>query len=270
MTKQHQILAVEPTRQAAAEKQLTECTTTFSKKETLFKGNTRILEMFGKDDTNSVEYTSLEAKDRVDNKVQYTVPENLNYMAGVYGAWLDVMFTKELTNQAAKADVVIDGVTVIEGAPATFLLGLENKMGKLRELYLSMPTLAPGITWTKAEELGPNLWRGSEETDMKTLNTDQQTLLKQSSDKHPDTLVTVKTVKNIGKYKKQEFSGMISVAEKASMIARLDRLLMAIKDARMRANDVDAIEKKCSMSVFQYLHSGFHDEQAVKQATASK
>lgn len=264
--KQHAILAVEPTREAAAKKQLAECPITFANKHTLFTGNTRTLTLFNRDTTNQVEFDAIEAKDHVDNRVQYTVGGNLNYMAGIVGSWLDVNFTKEATNQIAKADVVIGGLTLIKDAPATYLLGLENKLGALRQAYEAIPTLAPGINWEPATDIGPEIWKGPEVSDTKTLKTTDQTLLKQSSDKHPDVLVNRDVIKNIGQYKDRKFSGMIPVAEKAAIIARFDQLLMAVKEARQRANDVNAVASKCSETLFGYLHGKYHDADKVKAA----
>lgn len=265
-SKQHQVLAVEPTRQAAAEKQMTECANTFSKKDTLFTGDTRTLTMFGKDPGNTVVLEALEQKGSTKKDVQNTVPENLNYMAGVVGLWFDTLFQKELNNQTARADVVINGKTIIPGAPATYLLGLENKLSKVREVYVALPTLAPGIAWSPATDIGKNIWKGPLTTDVKTEKTTEHVRLTQSNEKHPDTFVAKEIINNVGKYIDQKFSGMISVAEKASMLARLDNLLMAVKDARMRANDVESTEVKCSMAMFEYLHGQFHDDKEVLAA----
>lgn len=268
MTKQHQILAVEPTRQKAADLQLADCTATFSKKDNLFSGRTRTLTMFGKDDTNTVELTAIEAKERADERVQYKVSGNLNYMAGIVGSWFDVVFAKELTNQQAVADVKVNGEVVISQAPATYLLFLENKLSKLRDLYAAIPTLAPGLNWEPAPDIGPQIWKTAETADIKTVKTIEHVRLSQTSDKHPDTFLPKDVIKNVGQYKDRKFSGMISVAAKAEIIARLDQLTMAVKDARQRANEADAVELKTSMNIFAYLHGEFHNENEVKAALA--
>lgn len=265
-TKQHQILAVEPTRQAAADKQLAEIVKTFSK-EALFVGNSRRLELFNKGPENEVEYSALEAKDSVNNKVQAVVPDNLNYMAGIFGAWVDLLFQKEQTNQQAKADVIVDGAVIFTDAPATFLLGMETKLNKLRDVFLAIPTLATGIDWQPAPDLGVHVYKGPQETDMKSQKTQEQKLLKQSSDKHPDTLVTVDTNRNIGKYTNQKFSGMMSVVHKAALIARLDKMMMAVKDARQRANNTEASTSRCAEDMFQYLYREFFNLDEMKAAT---
>jgi hypothetical protein len=269
-TKQHQILAVEPTRAEAAKQQLAGCTKTFADKGTLFNGQVRTLRMFDDSPENAAVNAAIMAKDAINTPVQNTVPQNLNYMAGVVGSWLDVVMTKECTNQAAVADVVIDGVTIIEKAPATYLLFLENNLKGLRELYMALPTLAPGIDWAKDEARGKDIWKSPQATTIKTENIVEQVRLPQSSDKHPDQYVAQTRVKNVGEYKSMQYSAMITVADKAEIIARLDRFLMAVKSARMKANDVEAKLSNCSVNVFKYLHGSFHDDTIVREATQSK
>jgi hypothetical protein len=265
-TKQHQILAVEATRQAAADKQMAECTNTFSKKENLFTAKTRVLTMFGKDETNATIMAALEAKDRITGAVQYTVPGNLNYMAGVVGQWYDVLFQKELTNQKATADVTVDGQLIFKGAPATFLLGMETKLNKLRDLYLAIPTHAPGVQWEPAPEMGVNIFKSPISKDIKMVKTMEHVRQQQSSDKHPDTFVQQEKTLPAGEFTDQSFTGMISVAAKASLIARLDKVMLAVKDARQRANDVEAVMDRCATGLFAYLHGTYHDVEAMKAA----
>lgn len=74
-SKLHQILAVEPSHEAASTKLLAEMLKTFSSKENLFKGKVRKLKLFGKEPANEVEYTALEAKDSIEQLVSATVPE---------------------------------------------------------------------------------------------------------------------------------------------------------------------------------------------------
>jgi hypothetical protein len=268
-TKQHQILAVEPTRKAAADTQLDDCTNTFSKKGTLFNGQIRTLTMFDSSPEKMAINEAIIRKDAIDTPVQNTVPDNLNYMAGVVGSWVDVVFTKEMTNQIAVADVVIDGKVIVQKAPATFLLFLENNLKKVRGLYEALPTLAPGIEWAPATDKGRNIFKSPAVSTLKTEKIVEMIRQEQRSDKFPDTFVEKSKDVPVGEYKATQFSAMISVADKAEILARFDRFLMAVKDARMRANDVQATLGKCSTDLFAYIHGGFHDELMVKAATAS-
>lgn len=270
MTKLHQLLAIEPTRQSAATKQIAERIATFKNKVTMYNGQTRILRMFGKDDTNRMELEAIEAKDYINTPVQATVPKDMNYMAGVVGGWLDTVLRKEFANQTAKADVIVDGVVLIKDAPALFLLGMETSLKQLRDVYEGAPTLPPGIEWVHAPEIGSNIYKMSApDKDLKTLKVTDHKQLRQSTDKHPDTWVVVETAKNVGEFTVNKSTGVISVADKAALITRFDKLLMAIKDARTRANEVEVVmTNKCSDNVFRFLHGNWHDPEQIKVASS--
>jgi len=268
-SRQHQVLAVEPTRQAAATRQMDERQKTFANKASLYHGQTRILRMFGRTETNSAEIDALEAKDLINTPVQATVRGDLNYMAGVVGSWWDTLHTKELTNQTAKADVVVDGVVVIANAPAVFLLGLENKLKRLREVYDAIPTLPPGFEYVLDPESGAGVYKLKEPIkDVKVVKATKHVQLKQSTDKHPDTWVTTETTENIGEYTNQKFYGVLSVADKAALLLRYDKFLMAVKDARQRANDVQVVQGNSAEAIFRYLHGDMFSAEIMKSASA--
>jgi len=139
MTKLHEILAVESSLEKAATNLTAESIRTFSK-DNLFSGEVKTLTMFREDEQNQ---NTTEVR-----KLETTVMENLEYLVKPVSDWLDVVLQKDATNQLAKADIVLsNGTVVAKDVPATFLLGLESKLNKLREMYLQIPTLEPGIEW---------------------------------------------------------------------------------------------------------------------------
>lgn len=75
-----------------------------------------------------------------------TVFDKLDDIVGPTARFLDILFQQESTNQTAKADVIVGGKAIIENAPATFLLSLEKKLNSMRDMYNTIPTLAPGIS----------------------------------------------------------------------------------------------------------------------------
>lgn len=268
-SKMHQLLAVEPTRQAAAKAQLAEVTATFAKKPNLFEGQQRTLSMFDTSPEKATEVAAIQDKEKISQSVAYTVDQNLNYMAGLVGSWIDVLYRKELTNQTARADVVIDGKVIIKDAPATFLLAMENIIGtQLKDPYNAIPTLSPGIDWEKADSLGKFIFKSPKVKTIKTEKVSEFIKHQQTSDKHPDTFTEKFTDKNVGVYESQKFSGMMQVVDKAAVIARWQRLLEAVKDARQRANQAEVVMGNCAMNIFAFIHGDFHDENQVKAATA--
>jgi hypothetical protein len=108
-------------------------------KENLFSGETKSLEMFRDEDKNqeTQEHRVLES----------TVMENLDYLAKPVADYFNVVYQKDCANQEAKSDLVLDDGTVIaEKVPASFLLGLETKLNKLRDMYLQILLLNQELT----------------------------------------------------------------------------------------------------------------------------
>lgn len=259
MGKLHELLAVEASAESAATTLVDQTKATFKNKEALFKGKNRSLVMFGKDDANRIEMEAIEAKNYQNLLVSATIPDSLNYMAVVLADYYDVVAQKELTNQVAKASVVIDGVTIMEDVPATFLLGLETKLKKIREVLAEVPTMAPGIAWKLAEEIGPHIYKTDVVKDIKTEKSVDHKMLPQPNANIPVQYVPIDVNKNVGEYTEVNFSGLINSADKAKLIERLDTLLKEIKMARQRANNVEAAKAQVGDKMMGYLFGAWYD-----------
>jgi hypothetical protein len=97
--------------------------------------------------------------------IETTVADKLDYLSRDLSRLYDVLLQKEIGNQEARADLVVNGEVLIPDAPATFLLGMETRLKALRQVLLHIPTLEPGRTWTEDEASGIlRLRRGSDQT----------------------------------------------------------------------------------------------------------
>ena len=61
---------------------------------------------------------------------------------------LDVTATKDVANCSAKADLVVDGVTLAKDLPVTYLLFLEKQLTELKAFVSKLPTLDPAESWS--------------------------------------------------------------------------------------------------------------------------
>lgn len=247
MTKLHEILAIEATKEKAAKRLIKESQHTFGK-ESLFKGQTRRLEMFQDEDKHleTTEHQELET----------TVDENLQYLLGPVSDWLDVVLTKEGGNQSAVADLKIGDNVLIKNAPATFLLGLEKKLTEIREVYNAIPTLAPGIKWVIDTHERDGVYVSNDDTiTFKTHKDVEFRTVAEATKEHPAQVAQVAKDSNIGKYVTSMKSGMMTPAEKAKRISKIDQLLVETKKARMRANNVNIDHQKICSTLFDYINS---------------
>lgn len=184
-------------------------------------------------------------------------------MAVALADYYDVLFQKNKTNNEAKADIVLDGVTIAKDVPATFLLTAETRLTKeIRPLILEIPTLDPAVQWTLDENVGKGIYRSDKTTTLKTQTDVEHVRLQQSTDKHADTFTQKSVTKNIGKYEDQKFSGLITSADKARILENLDRLVRAIKEARQRANTQEVSTEKIGDLLFKQIFGTVFDRQA--------
>ena len=264
-----EVLAVEGDSQGRAAKLVTETKTVFSNKENLFKGHIRTLKLFNRNTENITEIEALELKDTTQVKVESTVPESLNYMACVLGDYWDVMYQKEATNQVAKSDIVLDGQVLLKDVPVTFLLCMENRMKDIRPVLEAIPTLSPGVDWKLDSAYGNYIYKAPVTNDVKTKEDIDYRIVVQPTDKHPAQVVQTKQQFNIGQYARTEWSGLISSAEKAVLLDRFDKLARAIKEARQRANDVEAVTTKVADKMLTALLGSWFDRSKMNPASKS-
>lgn len=247
--KLHELLAAEADLEKRAKMIVEEAKVTFNKKTNLFTGRKRTLEAIT-DEYADIERTFVPES----QKLEETVPSKLEYVQEVIEEYWDAVYQKERTNQAASADVIIDDVVVVEKAPVTFLLGMEKKLKSIRDMFLQIPTLEPGVEWEPDENMGNGIFKLKEhQIQFKTKKEIVPKILYEATDKHPAQIEVLTEQKEVGRYKVMLWSGMITSREKANYLTRIDKLLIAVKEARMRANTQEVITEKTASKIFDYI-----------------
>lgn len=250
MTKLHELLAVEGSLEKTAKTLIDGAIHTFGKAN-LFTGQVRKVEMF--DEAMS------HLNERIETQLETTVDEIVDYATenGI-ADYYDVVLQKELANQVATAGLEVDGKMIAPNCPAVFLLGLEAKLGKLRDMYQAVPTLQPGTKWIedKTERAGVFV-TANDSVAFKTEKKMDFVVAYEATDHHPAQIKEVSKTENVGKITSTVWSGMLTPVEKAARIARIDKLLKAAKAARMRANNVDVDKtQKIGDNLFNYIKFG--------------
>lgn len=232
MGKLHEVLAVEGDLAATAKRILDEARSTFSNKHAHFLGETQVTTYFDEAERN---LDTSESK-----PIDTTVQAKLDYVAPVVSRYWDAYFSKEATNQQAKAEIVVDGQTFATDVPATVLLGMETKLKELRSVYEAIPTLQPGFDWERDEQAGEGVYVAKDVDRFVTKNTVIPVVLAPATDRHPAQVQTVNRDVPVARRVTQKSSGMLSPAEKSDLLEKIDKLIRAVKEARQRANTVEA------------------------------
>lgn len=251
MGKLHEILAVEADREGLFRSLLAETAVVFSKKQNIFQGAIRELKFNeGEDGLDTTEHL----------KIETTVGDKLEYLSKAVINYLDVVLQKDKANQAAVADIEIDGEVIATGLPAVNLLGLEAKLKKIREVYMSIPTLQVGVAWEKDENLGKGVFRNKHaEIKAKTAKRIRSAVLYEATKEHPAQIDKWNEDVPVGKITTQNFSGMLSSKAKSEILGRLDKLIQSVKQARMRANMVEVQDARIGAELVSFIHGGSLD-----------
>jgi hypothetical protein len=249
MGKLHELLAVEGNLEDTYRKVLEEAKVTFHKKADHFIGSHKKLKMHDVAD----EHLETEEFKHMDT----TVPDKLDYLSEHIIRYFDATLQKEATNQDAKADIIIDGVTIAKDMPATFLLGLEARLKYVRSVIEYSPTLSPGIEWEKDAALGDRVWkRKHPEEKFKYAKTFMHKTLYDATKEHPAQIEKWEENVAVGKYIIETTSGMLSPLEKSQLIGRIDKLIQAVKKARQRANTADVKKVDIGKTLMDYILKG--------------
>lgn len=240
-TKLHQINAVLNGYKPQAERRFTDLHQ-LSAKTTLWSGQQRTFQPYDDDDRGEPAKSEL---------VQVKAPQVLADVSAALGKLFDLQLTQDTTNAVAAADVVVNGETLIENAPVTYLLFLDKQLVLLRKYIDSLPTLDPADHWTYDNDREVSV-----SDPVKTISTRKVLKvleLAPATDKHAAQTKPYETDEPRGEWTTIKMSGALPAATVRQYRERLDALLEAVKVAKEAANDIGVTDRKAGDKVFSYL-----------------
>lgn len=163
----------------------------------------------------------------------------------------DVVATQDYTNCLAKADVKVDGVTLVEKVPVTYLLFLEKQLVDLATFVEKLPTLDPAETWKFSPEADCH---ASDPYDtVKTKKVFRNHVKAEATQQHPAQVETYSEDVVVGYWTTIKFSGAIHSKEKNDMLERVRKLQESVKCAREEANSTDVNVVKVGAKVLDFI-----------------
>jgi hypothetical protein len=228
---------------SAAKKLFTGSEKEVSKKE-VFDGMTRV-------------YEPLDAADVVglppeSKNVAMTVPAVLNDLGTAMAKLFTYEATKDEANCRAKADIVVDGHKLAEHVPAQTLLTLERLWRSVKSCVTNLPTLDPTLDWS--ESTVKDVWKHGPVKKNRTTKKMHGVTLHEGNDKHPPQVQAVTEDVVIGQYLTTMFSGAIQSDAKSMLLDRIDKIIVAVKQAREEANRVEVSEARMDKMVKYALY----------------
>lgn len=237
----HQVLALEPSARTRADKQITELHRKLGK-DVLLSGLTRTYE------PRDAEGERLPGER---TNVQVKAANALQEAAKAFTEAFDAVATKDYGNLHAKADVVVDGRVIIEGAPTTYLLWLEKKLVDLHTFVSKLPVLDPAETWTYDENSGA--YKTDTLKSTRTKKVLRNHVKYDATDKHPAQVDTYNEDVIVGDWSAVKFSGALPADKVRNLLDRVEKVQDAVKAARQMANTVSVHQQKVGDDIFDYV-----------------
>ena len=244
-TKLNQIIAIEKGIKARVHSEVSELYKLVQKPD-LFNG---FVKQYQKKDEESEDLPP-EKK-----KVVCNTNETLNKLKDSLIELCDITARKEVTNQAASADVVVDGQTILPQVPVTYLLFLEKQLTDMRTFIGSLPELSSDEDW----QIDPNsnLYKTDAIQTHRTKKVNKPIVLYQATDKHPAQTQLITEDVLVGYWQTVKQSGAAAKPVKQNLLDNVEKLLNAVKEAREAANNIDEKEIGGSFgeAIFKYLYT---------------
>lgn len=236
-----EIIAVSKGTAAETESAITKLHHT-NKKPALFEGQERKFEPL--DDEYQLPSESTRVQQRADDQVDLFVD--------AFSELLNVQRTRDDGNTIAKADVVVDGTTILADVPATFLLALEKELNKVNTFFSELPELDPAEDWEY--DPGLALHRAESRKTQKTKKVQKPVQLAPATKEHPEQAELVTEDVLVGFWNTTKLSGSFSAEKKRAILRRVSALRKAVKSARERANatEIDR-DQDTGKAIFGFL-----------------
>lgn len=185
-------------------------------------------------------------------KVQFNVDEVLKRLSKLSGELFEVTARKDWTNSSAIADIKIGDEVILKNVPVTYLLFLEKQITDIRTFIDNLPELDESERWFKASASG--LFKSEPVTTHRTKKIQKPIVLYDATDKHPAQTQLITEDIIAGHWIQEKHSGAIPSPMKIELTERIDKLLLATKEAREAANDIEEIvSPDVGEAIFQFL-----------------
>lgn len=174
-------------------------------------------------------------------EVALTVHDALAEASRYAAEALDLIATKDKTNQSANADLTIQDVT-FKNVPISHLLALDTYLTEWRKKFIEiLPVLDQTRRWSEDEQR-QGLHRSAPEITDRTVPDKVVVSLTKATDKHPERAELIDKKVFVGTWENVVLSGAIPADRKKKLLDNADQAIAAVKDAISRANHTQAVE----------------------------
>jgi len=184
-------------------------------------------------------------------RVQVKAEDVLRDTAKTLTRLFDVTATKDWANCDAKADVKVDGETVLHDVPVSYLLFLEKQLVDLHTFVKKLPVLDAAESWSFDDSA--DTWRTDQVRTIRTKKVPRNHVKAEATEKHPAQVEVYYEDVAIGYWTTVKFSGALPARRINELLERVEKLQQAVKFAREEANGAEVSDRRAGDVVFRYL-----------------
>lgn len=242
MAKIHQVLAVEKGIKSEVHAHVSKLYK-FAQKPTLFTGQHR---SYSPKEDGGEEFPPER------NAVQLKASDLVAGFIAAKSDLFNIVAQKDMSNESADADLVVDGQTLIARAPVSYLLFLEKELTDFKTFIEALPELDGAEHWTFDAENG--IYKSDVTRTHRTQKNVKPIVKYPATPEHPAQTEMVVQDETVGYWYTTKMSGGMPKTKKEAILLKVRKLILAVKDARERANSTAAVEKPdYADSIFTYL-----------------
>ncbi|MFD9501319.1 hypothetical protein [Streptomyces sp. NPDC060035] len=184
-------------------------------------------------------------------RVQVKTEDVLREMSTSLTRLFDVTATKDWANCSARADVTVDGRTIVREVPVSYLLFLEKQLTDLHTFVKKLPVLDASESWS----LDPSTdwWKTDPVRTIRTKKVPRNHVKAEATEKHPAQVDVYYEDVPIGYWTTVKFSGSLPAKRVNELLERVEKLQHAVKFAREEANGAEVTDQRVGDAVFGYL-----------------
>ncbi|HLO84200.1 MAG TPA: hypothetical protein VK203_04175 [Nostocaceae cyanobacterium] len=160
--------------------------------------------------------------------------------------------TQDWSNAQAKADIVVDGTTILREVPISYLLFLEKQLTDIKTFISSLPVLDNSESWVFDQQ--QECFATEPKFTTKTKKIMKPVVLYEATKEHPAQVKESFEDVPEGTWRTVKFSGAISQARQNELLRRVDKLTQEVIFAREQANSLEVTQQnQVARSIFGYL-----------------
>jgi len=184
-------------------------------------------------------------------RVQVRAEEVIEQTVEIMTKLFDITATKDWANGDARADIVIDGKTLVEDVPVTYLLFLEKQLTDLHTFIKKLPVLDASEIWQFDES--QNTWATDPIQTTKTKKIPRNHVKAEATEQHPAQVEVYYEDVVVGYWRTVKYSGAMPATRISTLLERIRNLQEAVKFAREEANNRDVDQQEVGEALLNYI-----------------